>query len=500
MRAVSLLAAGLWCAVVSGAHNRDVGGPFGSTIHQVPKLMPTDSYKKHMREQGGSATDGEYAKLQAKYEKLKAEKEVEGKSSAPAKAEVKEQSSKASGGDHAGTLFTVGMFGAVVLIAVVFAMASTQNKTVRCYTWASLDNVAAVFLAVLFFQAFDSLMDDFDFPKHHKVIAAAIHAAVLLLLAFVISWRMRENKVNLAIFCAAGAHYVSFGSMHAAILFVNHHWSSTIEEVVMGVLLIILVLGAVFLAAEFGRRAAGLVDDEWQDKIDDLQNDFGAMAAAVCFSLLVRACISGEYHHISDDEETEDAHTATERRHMLIYACVLIPVAGFLVQQMSSMQARLEAQGRLSYWTKRTIMFFTAFLCMSVAWAFLLWGEWEFDGRDGGPVIQNKVHFALAATVVCCLSILALGQISGGAFRSARKVTLTALSLLVGWSWEESFDAAVESVTEDSKNPGTMKIMLALGLACVILPVYVTYLKPVAMDYEEQLEKLDEDEDKGKPA
>lgn len=270
----------------------------------------------------------------------------------------------------------------------------------------------------------------------------------------------------------------------------------------MGVVLIILILGAVFLAAEFGRRAAKMEDDGWQDKIDDLQNDFGAMAAAVCFSLLVRACIAGEYHHLADDEETEGAHSFTERRNMLIYAVVLVPVAGFGVQQMATMQARLEAQGRLSYWTKRTIMFFTAFLCMSVAWAFLLWGEWEFDGTGsmGGPVIQNKVHFALAATVVCCVSILGLGQISGGALKSSRKVLLTALSLLVGWSWEESFDAAVDSVTEGSKRPGAVKIGLALSLACVILPVYVWYLKPVAMKYEEELEEADESDDKAQAA
>ena len=77
---------------------------------------------------------------------------------------------------------------------------------------------------------------------------------------------------------------------------------------------------------------------------------------------------------------------------------------------------------------------------------------------------------------------------------------LTSLSLLMGRSWEESFDAAVDSVTEDSKPPGTVKIGITLSRTCVILPVYVRYLKPVAMKYEVEREEADESYDNAQAA
>ena len=118
---ISLLSLGLGSSVVSGVHVQDVGGPFGLTIHSVPKLMPTDVYKQHMRDQGGSAAEAEYAKLQAKYAKLLAAKGGEEEASEAKGDKVeKKESEGAPEGDHAGTLFAVGMYGAVVLIAAVF--------------------------------------------------------------------------------------------------------------------------------------------------------------------------------------------------------------------------------------------------------------------------------------------------------------------------------------------------------------------------------------------
>lgn len=418
----------------------------------------------------------------------------EAKAHAASHPEKKEEGEKPEG-DHAGYLFAIGMFGTIVTLAVVFSMASMDNSTVRCYTWASLDNVTAVFVAVLFFQAFDTLLDDYVPNPHHKVMVQTFHAVVLLLLAFVLSWTLRKNETHLAIFCAAGAHYVSFASMHAAILFVNHHWSSVVYEVFVGLGIVMLCLAVLYAATEAGRKAAGMEDDAWQDKFDDLQNDFGAMAVAVVWSLLVRACIAGEYHHISDDEESEGEHSSTERMTMLIYAIAMIPIAGFAVKMMSNASRRMEVAGTLTYGKKRVIMFVSAVLCMSVAWGFLLWGEWEFDKvkGEGGPEIQGKVYFALTATSVSCLTIVGLGLSgSGSRGRHERKVLLVALSLLVGWSWEESFDAAVEAVTEETGNEGQVKIAIALGLGCIILPVYAKFLKPIAMKYEEELEAADE--------
>lgn len=475
----------LACSLVSGADIRSVFKRIDVKSAEEPKLR-----QAHVQAADGLST------MHQKTAHILPGKDGEEKvAPAAPPEEKKEGEGEKPEGDHAGYLFAIGMFGTIVTLAVVFSMASMDNSTVKCYTWASLDNVTAVFVAVLFFQAFDTLLDEWALPDTHKVAVQTLHAVFLLVLAFVLSWQLRKDETNLAIFCAAGAHYVSFASMHAAILFLNHHWSSFVYEVFIGLTIIMLFMGVLYAATEAGRRAAKFEDEGWQDKFDDLQNDFGAMAVAVCWSLLVRACIAGEYHHISADEESEEEHTSAERMTMLIYAIAMIPIAGFSVRMMSSASARMEAEGTLTYGKKRAIMFISAVLCMSVAWGFLLWGEWEFDKvkGEGGPEIQGKVYFALTATCLSCLAIIGLG-LSGSSSRGRheRKVLLVALSLLVGWSWEESFDAAVEAVTEETGHAGRTKIAIALALGCIILPVYAKFLKPIAMKYEEELEAADE--------
>ena len=65
-----------------------------------------------------------------------------------------------------------------------------------------------------------------------------------------------------------------------------------------------------------------------------------------------------------DGRDDEDAEKCTRSPNVV----VLVPVAGFDLLQMATMQAVFEAQGRLS---KRTIMFFTVLLDTTVAWTFL---------------------------------------------------------------------------------------------------------------------------------
>jgi len=399
--------------------------------------------------------------------------------------------------EKAGVVFGWTMLGTIVILMIVVGLSLSKDEAIRTYTIITADNVVAIFLAVLFFQAYDSTLDSL-LPKEHKVWVAWLHAVIVLFMAYIIAWRLRDHTGALAIFCAAAAHYSSFCSMHAATTFLEHHFSSQIMWAFVGLLLILVLTGVIFVAMEVFRRRLGK-GDEWQERIDDVSNDFGAMAAAVCWSLLVRAMIAGEYHHISTDGEGENEHSATERMLMLVYGLALIPVSAYVVHALS--QVKLNPEDNWYYWKNRSIMFVTAFFCMSIAWAFLLWGEWQFEASvgEGGFEITNKVMFAMGATLATAVGILALAQLhkaQGKRFNHVRRVALTAMSLVVGWSWEESFDAAIEVIAEDAKSDACYyKIAIAMGLSSIMIPIYAMYLKPYALQCEEAHEKEDDQED-----
>merc|ERR1719335_481890 len=62
--------------------------------------------------------------------------------------------------------------------------------------------------------------------------------------------------------------------------------------------------------------------------------------------------------------------------------------------------------------------------------------------------------------------------------RDIRRLVVNMLSLIIAFSWEETFDAAVEGAVEGDAHPATAKVLLALVVGTAVLPVYIFYLRP----------------------
>merc|ERR1740121_2171823 len=194
--------------------------------------------------------------------------------------------------------------------------------------------------------------------------------------------------------------------------------------------------------------------------------------------MFVRFVLTG--HH-PVDAKTEFDHTSSQRTRMFLYACFCLLVAGVAVKQCSKKAASTD-----SFAVKRLMVFLNTVAAMNVAWAFLLWGEWEFfENLYGGEAIKGRVMFSIFATCLCGAGLVALTKLPSpqGKLRIAAKsdkmVALTALSLVVAWSWELCFDAAVEDMTEGVSHPVAWKIASTLSLFALVVPVYAFYIKPI---------------------
>jgi len=403
------------------------------------------------------------------------------------KAEAKPADVARDISQKASETWAISFFANIAMLAVVFAMASATNSKVRSYTWFLIDQVVAIFLAVMYFQAFDSLLDFGSLGTHSTLIASILHAVLMLAMVLALAYRFRSSEydVVLAILCGAGAHVVAFSSIHAAAGAQNHwvgmyyHWSMCIFA--MGVLGLGLgIIGYLVYTAKKKAQGNLLEDDVFMDKTDDLENDFGAMAFSVVFTLFVRFIITG--HHPVDDETGFD-HTKTQRLYMFVYACLSFVVAGFSVALLSKKAA--EAAEANNYAKKRVCNFAITVSAMNVAWAFLYWGEWEFfDALFPGEAVKGRVMFAILSSIVGGLAIIGLtrlvkseAKLSQGT-KGAEMVAITAVGLIVAWSWELCFDAAVEDMTAGVSHPVGWKVASCLTLFSIILPVYAYYIKP----------------------
>jgi len=378
----------------------------------------------------------------------------------------------------AGETFAISFFANIALLAGVFAMAQAKNTVVKNYTWFIIDQVILIFLAVMYFQTFDSLLDFGGMGVHNSVLASVLHSLVLLAMILTAAYVLRRNDVGLAILCGAGAHVVSFSSIHAAAS-VQNYWvglSYTWLSCIFGFLVLgsgLAIIGYLVYTAK--GKAQLLSNGAFMDKTDDLENDFGAMAFSVVFTMFVRFLLTG--HHPVDDEAEFD-HTQAQRTYMFIYACACLIVAALAVTFCSKKAAETD-----SYAVKRIVTFFNTVAAMNVAWAFLYWGEWEFFGAlYSGEAIKGRVMFAIVATVFCGLALIGLANIvspSAKVDQRSKMVALTALGLVIAWSWELCFDAAVEEMTVGVAHPAGWKVATTLALFAIIVPVYAYYVKPI---------------------
>jgi Ca2+/Na+ antiporter len=246
---------------------------------------------------------------------------------------------------------------------------------------------------------------------------------------------------------------------------------------------IVLVLGILIVGylVYTAKKSTGLIkDDEFMDRSDDLENDFGSMAFSVVFTMFIRFLLTG--HH-PDDDETDFDHTQSQRTKMLMYALFCLVVASFATRYFANKAT--DAANADNYTMKRVYNFLTTVTAMNVAWAFLYWGEWEFfESLYPGEAIKGRVMFAIVMTMFCGLALLGLSKMSGNdaqmnaGCKGAEQVSITAVSLLVAWSWELCFDAAVEDMTEGVSHPAGWKVAATLTLMAVVVPVYANYVKP----------------------
>merc|ERR1712179_416727 len=75
------------------------------------------------------------------------------------------------------------------------------------------------------------------------------------------------------------------------------------------------------------KKSRNMLDaDEFMDRTDDLENDFGSMAFSVVWTMFVRYLLTG--HHPVDDD-TDFDHDSAQRTSILIYGFFALIVAAF---------------------------------------------------------------------------------------------------------------------------------------------------------------------------
>lgn len=135
---------------------------------------------------------------------------------------------------------------------------------------------------------------------------------------------------------------------------------------------------------------------------------------------------------------------------------------------------------------------------MSFAWGTLWATRWlaiaipAFDM----PSIMGRVCVALILSAISCAAVFCLdfvddmhrGSEDSKAGAKAIQIMVSALAILIGFSWEHTFDGGVHAVAHATPYPETVKFFMGIIIAGVMMPMWRRHIltKEVALEHRKQ--------------
>mmetsp|Transcript_97888 Transcript_97888/g.188948 ORF Transcript_97888/g.188948 Transcript_97888/m.188948 type:complete len:532 (-) Transcript_97888:56-1651(-) len=441
-----------------------------------------------------------------------------------------------TGGAETGA---IGLVSAVVIISVVGYMVMSPGPLSQLVL-KLIDCTTSIFLAVLWFEAVNTVL---SYPSVKKLFPCAQEVLATVLLIFfytVVMWltyRFRDHEIGLVVFAGSGAHFVAFAAMKAN--------GETQYEVVkqfgeshgpwIAIVCCFFCFGC--LLGLFRLAHVLWFDKQHHDKlhhvVEEMELDILGLAGSWAITLVVLQIISGKYHPkkpyflqvdfpfatsaVSNPAPTELWAGGVNHTHvdlignnhthsglammemggspvpkgykewhswfMLFWALGLTIIAVFSIEYLGRVMRDASPTKRRAVHVARMC------LVMTIAWGYLLWGEWLvydkfFAGHD--PMVKY-LAFAIICTVLSLVMIAILAQLDGSipTVRQAIFISINGASLVAAFAWEKSLAHAINVIANKYKvgwGGLVPKTLLAFLIPLAVLPLYVTYIKPIVME------------------
>lgn len=420
-----------------------------------------------------------------------------------------------------GRVGALMIFGGMLLVACIFFLAKHGNVNIAVMTWLTIENGLAIFAAVMWYEAFDDLLAVGGFAAAHEFVAGLFHTLTLFVLVLYIGWGHKSKHRFLTSITAIGGMYISFAALHTGVSMQEAFFSMNPAASVFGfvILAVICLISSVcvhFMKEKYLQRMNDMVTDpeklhqqeDFGDAIDEIESTVGGMVLAFAWTMAARYVIMGRY---PGEETGATTHSQLERNLFFIY-CVFMTVMARMFLPIIDDWIRDNAHSYNPI-IVRMMLLLSPFLMMSVAWSYLLWAEFEFyETLFTGNMVMGRLAFAVACSGVCFSIIYAYGtyterekhkdlyspdktrrelalaetEIALEREADVRRIIVNMLALMIAWSWAMTFSASIECTVSASMHPGAIKIFIALGVACLIIPAYMKLVRPYVENLEDE--------------
>jgi len=248
--------------------------------------------------------------------------------------------------------------------------------------------------------------------------------------------------------------------------------------------------------------------EQWDEETYESELEIAGLAISF---LLVQACrfsITGVMPNNLGIEEEHFTHPFHDTLWLFSIGIGFAALCVFHVFWHASMPARIEP-GTIMSTLKRVVLTGQSAFAMAFAWALFTSSKWEIarmlpQFQPNGVV--SRVLLAMEISIIVFIVILMLDKLadmdSTGEVADRAIITIIgALSTLVGFSFEQSFDGAVEALADMSFKDHriTAELSLATIVVTIVYPAWRMYilrtLTVLKEDYKKRLDVTEGEKD-----
>ncbi|CAE7602075.1 unnamed protein product [Symbiodinium pilosum] len=401
---------------------------------------------------------------------------------------------------------------------LMFYLVNWPDRDIQRYSWQVISQTISIFCAVLLFQGCNGLVEEHFIKGSTPPMEVAVDMGQMLfwltcmqiVLAitsgalsefFGAENNMEKVELNVKSWSVLFSHVAGFATINA--------WGSIQQEYLNGsalqALLIVPVgyfgLLIIYHFFDVVREQISHMDDgekdeyemKWDEETEEAENDVAGLSLSFLTVQALRYGISGILPNQEGIESWSDAISHSSRQCHILMGCGVV----FFMLSLSVVNAERLLE-ETSQRMERVIEILNNYFTFGLSWCLFYgvrWGISATQFTDENALLM--VSIALFLSVVSFLMIFVLDKVEDNHLfgedseiaEGATEKMISGLGILIGFSWEQSFDTAVDVVAIGLKHdcpPLISKMVMSVILVLIVFPAWRVYILPMERELCEE--------------
>eukprot|EP00931_Biecheleriopsis_adriatica_P060994 TRINITY_DN36651_c0_g1_i1.p1 TRINITY_DN36651_c0_g1~~TRINITY_DN36651_c0_g1_i1.p1 ORF type:complete len:570 (-),score=136.83 TRINITY_DN36651_c0_g1_i1:65-1774(-) len=431
--------------------------------------------------------------------------------------------------DPVAIAISVMLMGSIGFQMLMFYLVNWNDKDIQRYSWKVISQTISIFCAVLLFQAFNGIVEEKLIEGSSPIVEVTIDMLQMLFWLFCMQIvlavtsgavhdliggkepDLEEVELQVKSWSVLFSHIAGFAAINAWGSWQQKFFNSSPMHVVLVVPIACTGLFAIYHAFDKVREKIAHMDDgeedefekKWDEETEEAENDVAGLSLSFLTVQAIRFAISGILPNQEGLEIWEDAISHTPGQCHALLACgvgfFLVSVIVLKLEPILKKEEECEEHGHAEASEKieRILEIVNNYVTFGLAWCLFYGVRWAMSHMhftNENALLMVTIALFLSAASFLFIFILdkvednhLLGQDSEVAEAAVEKI-ITGLGILIGFSWEQSFDTAVDVVAEglaDTWPPSLSKLVMSACLVLIVFPAWRYYILPTEVELEE---------------